>query len=234
MLIAPFPERRDAAIDDCSQEDTMVSHNRPGDMRFARLIGLLVVVISALVLASPASAAQDTPAATPVSAVSADEAIAQVTAEDGTIRFDVAENAALFVWSGDPELTDDLPAGTTDYVTQGYIYPEGTLTESNGVLADGSPEFPDQVIGHWSCYGWWLDASVQLNAHMFTFGPAWGEAMLASEGYSVGDLNVPVARPVTGGTGPYAGSTGVQVETLLGFNASNGGNFRYEIRLAGT
>ena len=90
-----------------------------------------------------------------------------------------------------------------------------------------------KVIGHWSCYGWWLDASVQLNTHLFTFGPAWGEAKLTSEGYSVGDLNVPVERPLTGGTGPYAGASGVQVETLLGINASNGGNFRYEIRLAG-
>ena len=43
---------------------------------------------------------------------------------------------------------------------QGYIYPEGTLTcdsqtgSRNGVLADGSAEFPDKVLGTWICRGW--------------------------------------------------------------------------------
>ena len=185
-----------------------------------------------LVLTSPAAAFQGTPVATPGSGVSAAEAVAQVTAEDGVLRFDVAENGTLFTWSGNPELVDGFPTGVFSYVTQGYIYPAGTLDASNGVLADGSPEFPDQVIGHWSCYGWWLDASVQLNTHLFNFGPAWGAAMLTSEGYSIGDLNVPVERALTGGSGQFANASGGQVETLLGINASNGGTFRYEIHIA--
>jgi hypothetical protein len=211
----------------------MRSRTRHLHARVARLFGVLVVMASVLVLAAPASALQATPDATPIVSVSAEDALAQITSPDGVIRFDVAENGSLYVWSGDPELVDGLPDGPTAYVTQGYIYPEGTLTESNGVLPDGSPEFPDQVLGHWSCFGWWLDASVQLNTHLFNFGPVWGEMTLTSEGYSSGDFNVPVERPLTGGTGEFSGSSGVQFETLLGFNASNGGNFRYEIRVQG-
>ena len=204
------------------------------DLHFARFVRLtsLLMLLGVLGLTAPAAAFQGTPGATPGTGVSADEAVTQITGADGVLRFDVAENGALFTWAGTPELVDGFPTGVFSYVTQGYIYPAGTLDASNGVLPDGSPEFPDQVIGHWSCYGWWLDASVQLNTHLFNFGPTWGEAMLTSEGYSIGDFDVPVERALTGGTGQFAGSSGVQVETLLGINASNGGNFRYEIHMA--
>jgi hypothetical protein len=172
-------------------------------------------------------------------AIALDDVLAQIEAEDGVLRFDVAEDATRFVWSGDPELVDGMPTGSTPYVTQGYIYPEGTLSESNGVNADGSPEFPDKVLGQWSCWGWRLGASNHaasapwLTTHLFNFGDAWGEATLVSEGYSIDDIGVALARVVAGGTGPYAGATGVQRETNLGFNTSNGMNFRYELRLSG-
>jgi len=38
--------------------------------------------------------------------------------------------------------------------------------------------------------------------------------------------------PVTGGSGPYAGASGVQSEVNLGFNATDGVNFTFEVRLA--
>jgi hypothetical protein len=202
------------------------------------LFGVLIIILSVMSLPSPASALQSAPGATPAVGVSAADAIAQVTSEDGVIRFEVAENGTLFTWSGNPELVDEMPTLATPYVTQGYIYPEGTLTGSNGVLQDGSPEFPDKVIGHWSCFGWWLGDEVHasssapwLTTHLFNFGPEWGEAMLASEGYSIDDLEVPLNRALTGGTGQYEGVTGVQVETNLGFNPSGGMNFSYEIRI---
>jgi hypothetical protein len=215
----------------------MLLHIRTRDTRYTRLIGILVIIQAVLLLPSPASALQGTPAATSAIRVSAEDAIAQVISEDGVIRFDVAENGTLYTWSGSPELADGIPTVATAYVTQGYIYPEGTLTGSNGVLQDGSPESPDKVIGHWSCFGWWLGDDVHvssapwLNSHLFNCGPVWGEAMLASEGYSSDDLEVPLNRALTGGTGPYEGVTGVQVETNLGLNPSGGMNFRHEIRI---
>jgi hypothetical protein len=172
-------------------------------------------------------------------ALTADEAIAQIEDEDGVLRFDIAENATNYAWAGDPELIDGLPATRTAFFTQGYIYPEGTLTESNGVLPDGSPEFPDLVLGQWSCWGWYQGTEAPagmptwVTSHLYNFGAAWGDATLVSEGYSIDDFDVPQQRAIVGGTGPYAGAGGVQVETNLGFNATNGLNFRQEIRLAG-
>jgi hypothetical protein len=211
------------------------------------LLGRAVFVLCAIVLMTAftvgirsASGSQSTPGATPASAFTAADAISQVTGEDGVLRFDVAENANPYVWSGQPELVDGRPTHATPFLTLGYIYPEGTLTESNGVLPDGSPEFPDQVLGQWTCYGWWFgdadhagQSAPWLTTHLFNFGGAWGEATLVSEGYSIDEFDVPLERAIVGGTGVYAGALGVQVETNVGINATDGVNFRYEIRLSG-
>jgi hypothetical protein len=55
--------------------------------------------------------------------------------------------------------------------------------------------------------------------------------MLVSEGYSIDELEVSLHRALTGGTGPYEGASGVQLETNLGFNPSGGMNVRHEIRI---
>jgi hypothetical protein len=220
------------------KEDPMHAMSRP------KLTGLLAVlaVVALTVVASAGAHAPGgatAPANAPLTDLTADEAIALITGEDGMLRFDVAENATRFSWSGKPELVDGMPVGSTPYVTQGYIYPPGTLTNSNGVNPDGSPEFPDKVLGQWSCYGWYLGggpvpkSANWLTTHLFNFGGAWGEATLVSEGYSVDDMGVPLDRAITGGTGPYDGALGTQLETNLGFNETNGMNFRYELRLAG-
>lgn len=172
-----------------------------------------------------------------LAALSAQDAIAQITGEDGTLRFDVAEDATRFVWSGGPALVDGLPADSTPCVTQGYLYPEGTLTNGNGVLPDGSPEVPEKVPGSWSCYGWHLaggapDRSAPwLTTHLFNFCGSWGEATIITEGYSIDDLGVSLDRAIVGGTGPYSTARGMQQETNLGFNATEGMNFRYQIMI---
>lgn len=196
-----------------------------------------VAIVATLVtpLASPGTEAART---APASALTAEEAISQIEGEDGVLRFEVAEDASRFVWAGGPVLTDGLPADSTPYVTQGYLYPVGTLANGNGVLADGSPEFPDKVLGQWSCYGWRLSAGVPdrtapwVTTHLFNFGGTWGEATLVSEGYSIDDLGIPLDRAIVGGTGPYAEARGIQRETNLGFNATDGMNFRYEVDIA--
>ena len=209
-----------------------------------RLLGLFAVLaalsLAAVALVSaPAAAGSGEAAVAAAPALTAEEAIAQIEGEDGVLRFDVAEDAIGYAWAGDPELTDGLPAKRTAFLTQGYLYPEGTLTEDNGVNPDGSPEFPDKVLGQWSCYGWFLGADAPagsarwLTTHLFNFGGAWGEATLVSEGYSIDDLGVALERAITGGTGPYEGASGVQRETNLGFNPTKGVNFRYEVRLTG-
>jgi hypothetical protein len=199
-----------------------------------RLLHRLAVVSAT----APAAVAAFAASAAARAGSTADEVIAQLETEEGVLRFDVAENAANFAWAGDPELVDGLPAGRTAFLSQGYIYPADTLTDSNGVLADGSPEFPDMVLGQWSCWGWYMGTgrpagnASWLTTHLVNFGEPWGAASLVSEGYSIDDLELALERAIVGGTGPYAGARGVQLETNLGFNASNGINVRYEYRLA--
>ena len=91
-----------------------------------------------------------------MSSFTADEATKLIVGTGGVPRFDVAEDHSRFIWAGDPPLTDGLPDHDTPFVGQGYIYPAGTLTESNGVLEDGSPEFLDKVLGQ-LCY--WMRRS---------------------------------------------------------------------------
>jgi hypothetical protein len=94
------------------------------------------------------------------------------------------------------------------------------------------------VLGQWLCYGWYLGADDHVGAapwvssHLFNFGEAWGEATLVTEGFDIDDMAVPMTRAVAGGSGPYADARGTQIETNLGFNATDGLNIRFEVTLA--
>jgi hypothetical protein len=202
------------------------------------MVGIVVAMAMAVTLANPSASEGTTGArSAPAAVLTAEEAIELIESEDGVLVFEVAENAINYAWAGDPELTDGLPTDRTAFLTQGYIYPEGTLTNGNGVLADGSPEFPNKVLGQWSCWGWYAGSEAPadlprwLTTHLFNFGGEWGTATLVSEGYSIDEMEVALERAIVGGTGPYDGARGVQMETNLGFNATNGINVRYEIRL---
>ena len=69
------------------------------------------------------------------------------------IKVDVVDNPHRFVVGEAPVHEDGMPAYGNILITQGYIYPHGTLNGSNGVLPNGEPEFPDKVIGKWFCRG---------------------------------------------------------------------------------
>ena len=172
-------------------------------------------------------------------AMSAEDAVAQITDEDGVLRFDVAEDGKRFVW-GEPTFDDGLPAPGASYISIGYIYPEGTLSdEVDGVNADGSPEFPDKVLGDWYCYGWYIadgarttEGPLVVSTQLYNFGGEWGAATLTSEGYVLSETGGTVNRAVTGGTGPFASVRGEMADTSLGFNETEGANARYEVTLA--
>ena len=63
-----------------------------------------------------------------------------------TVEVDIAEDGTRFVFDEAPVFDDGMPAHGNPFVTQGYVYPAGTLTETTGVNPDGTPEFPDRVI----------------------------------------------------------------------------------------
>lgn len=205
-----------------------------------RLVAAVVLTLTTMPNFVPVSAQE--PGATPAarSAMSADDAIAAVTADDGVLRFDVAENATKFVFDPDLLHDDGLPAYGASFVTQGYIYPADTLDETNGVNPDGSPEFPDQVLGQWICRGWFTGDGARstsgawvITTQTYNFGDVDGQAALTSDGHELADLGIAIDRAVIGGTGPFAAAGGTATQSLLGFNVVEGVNLEFEITLAG-
>lgn len=78
------------------------------------------------------------------------------------LRFDIAEDGTRFAFDAAPVFDDDgMPAAGNEFVTHGFIYPDGTLSGSDGVVVDAdgtaAPEVPDAVIGEWICYGTFID-----------------------------------------------------------------------------
>jgi hypothetical protein len=207
-------------------------------MRIARLAYVLFLALSLMGVGSSAHAQELAATPRPISSLSAEDSIAAATASDGVLRFDVAEDGTYFAF--DPDLTDadGMPGYGTSFVTHGYLYPAGTLSESNGVNADGSPEFPDRVLGEWICRGWFVGeglltttGAVVVTSQLYSFGNTPGEAMLSSDGYELADVGVEVARAITGGTGPFIGAGGEARQVLLGLNATEGVNLQYELEL---
>jgi hypothetical protein len=168
--------------------------------------------------------------------VAAFAALAQETGAE-VLRFDVAEDMTRFVMDEAPVFEEDgFPAHGNAFVTIGYIYPEGTLVDGNGVLADGSPEFPDLVLGEWMCRGWFINDAAHasegawvVTTQFYSFGETPGAVTLVTDGIEIADVGVPVARAITGGTGPYSAARGEANQTFLGFNASEGVNLTFEV-----
>lgn len=152
-----------------------------------------------------------------------------------TLRFDVAENSTRFVFAKDPVDAEGKPAYGNPFITQGYIYEYGTLTGGNGVLPDGSPEFPDRVIGEWTCRGWFVGngmatrtGPIVITSQLYAFA----DGTITTDGYELVDLEKMIARAITGGTGAYTSAHGEANQMLLGMNAADGVNLRFELAVA--
>jgi hypothetical protein len=199
---------------------------------------VLPFVLALSLLSLVTTDAQEPATAEPVSALSADEAIATVLGPDGVLRFDVAEDMYRFAFDPDNVHEDGMPANGNAFITRGYIYPAGTLTESSGTNADGSPEFPELVLGEWVCRGWFVgdgahasSGPMVITTQLYNFGGTLGEALLVSDGYELADVGVAIDRAITGGTGPFLGAAGAATQTFLGFNDSEGVNLTFEVQI---
>jgi hypothetical protein len=117
------------------------------------------------------------------------------------------------------------------FVTAGRVFPAGTIQ------GDGSTFHPNQSghIGVWICRGTHLVAASQIpaapvwvsSAQLYVLGRQ-GKEQLATEGIEGSGT---ATRIVTGGTGNYAGWTGEQTQTFLGFNPTGGVNLRVTFKL---
>jgi hypothetical protein len=143
---------------------------------------------------------------------------------------DVAEDMAKFVFTP-TKPTDSEPVRGAFFVAEGNIYPAGTIPASNGTQFD--PSLPG-ALGRWFCKGTFLvpgsqfdkSAMAVLTDQMFML-PNDQKAIFTAgtEGNGL------ATRTVIGGTGPYSGYVGEQVQQFLGFNKSGGVNLRVKISL---
>ncbi len=160
-----------------------------------------------------------------------------------TLRLEVAENGFLFVPDTEPVHNGDpfLPAYGGEFITGGYLYPAGTLTcgpdgaggyVCDGVNEDGSPQYPEKVVGTWVCRGWHVGdgAFTETGAwtatnQIYSFTPAitqeYGRRTITTDGFESPEPTR-LHRAITGGTGRFAGVSGVQIQKFMGWNPSIG------------
>ncbi len=153
------------------------------------------------------------------------------------VRFDVAEDHTRFVFAPAPVHEDGLPAYGNPFVTQGYIYEAGTLDGGGeGVNIDGSPAFPDKVIGVWTCDGWYVadgahttTGTIIISRQVFQFED---DSVLITQGAEMADYGVAMARVIVGGLGEYHGIDGVMHQTNLGMSDGFGVRAQFEVEAA--
>jgi hypothetical protein len=157
-------------------------------------------------------------------------------ADSALPAFDVADDLSRFVFAEAPVFDDGMPAYGNPFITQGYVYPAGTLDGGvEGTMADGSPAFPNQVIGTWTCDGYLVSDGMRTETGtivitrqiiQFTDGD-----LLITQGPELADVAVPVVRAVTGGTGEYATAPAEIRQTLLGMSDGYGVRLQMELGL---
>lgn len=148
--------------------------------------------------------------------------------------FDVAEDLSKFTYADSPVFDDGMPAYGNVFVTQGYIYPAGTLDGGvEGTLADGSPAWPDKVLGVWTCDGVFVGEGMRTEAgtilisrQVFEFNDG---SVIVTQGPEKIDFDTPFDRVITGGTGDYAELDGTMEQTLLGMTDGYGVRLQLEI-----
>lgn len=192
-----------------------------------KLIALLALLMLALSACTPV-----VPAAT----AGLTQTYAPGEAEAHVLEFDVAEDMNRFIFDQDVVYDDGMPADGSSFITRGYLYEPGTLNGSNGVNPDGSPEFPDKVIGEWICQGYMINDAGHatggvwvFSTQFFQLGTEPGAQTVVTQGYELADTDVPIARAITGGTGEFKLARGESTQTLLGLNATEGVNLRVQI-----
>jgi hypothetical protein len=124
------------------------------------------------------------------------------------------------------------------------LLPKVTYTlagsEHGGVMPDGSPEFPDDVIGEWTCWGYHVGDGANtesgpwvVSTQLFSFGENDGQVTIVTHGYEMTANDAsqgPFNRAITGGTGSYRTARGEQTQTFLGWNDSIGVQLSVQLR----
>jgi hypothetical protein len=162
----------------------------------------------------------------PASAGLAPEHVDKHAPDKGALVFtvDVAEDFALF----NPTLvkpTDTQPERGSFFVTEGNLYPAGTIKGAGATFDPNS----GGSIGRWFCRGTHLVSASEIPAAAFWVDTAQvyflpdDTRSITTDGLEgVGTI----VRTVTGGTGRFKGYVGEQRQEFLGFNSTGGVNLR--------
>jgi hypothetical protein len=176
---------------------------------------------------------------------------AQATESHSTFSVDVVADCNRFISEGVGH-PHPGPVFGDYFMQEGLIYEGGTLAanceggDGCGLNPDGTPEFPEAVIGKWTCYGsfagnggatpegvWLYSTQVyefdveQIDDNVF----APGEHALVSHGPERNDLDVPWDRAITGGYGEFKRSVGQVQQTKIGFNQTECENFTFDFQI---
>ena len=163
------------------------------------------------------------------------------------LKFEVSELSPRFVFDETPLDTAGKPAYGNEFITEGVIYASGTLQsgddgvnttrDANGKVLSTTPKYPDKVIGRWTCRGWHVGEGAATKTgpwvvthQLYDFAPTPGEASFTTDGLELVDFDETIKRAITGGTGPYKSLRGEALQTMIGFNSSDGVNLRLELK----
>lgn len=167
--------------------------------------------------------------------------LALPAAADERFEVDVACDANTFVFQGPAD--EAGPDGGASFVVQGVIYEAGTFDRfgtDRGLLADGTPEFPDRVLGTWTCQGHFVGEGFDTATGVFVVttqlydldGGDPGAETLVSHGVELIDLETPFVRALTGGTGDkFERATGQVTQEAVGVNATGLFNFTFDFHV---
>jgi hypothetical protein len=138
------------------------------------------------------------------------------------------------------------PGMGPSFIQEGVIYRPGTLAahcpngNGCGIRPDGTPEFPDAVIGKWRCWGSFVESkhggpplySTQVYELSLTEGdPAAGESTLVSHGPEWGNVDVSFRRAIAGGYGHFKDADGEVAQTRIGINQTQCENYTFDFKL---
>ncbi|MEE8600317.1 hypothetical protein [Euzebya tangerina] len=167
-----------------------------------------------------------------LAALAATAVLARPSAGGRSLDVEVAEIGARFVFDPDVVDEDGVPLRGNDFVTEGYVYEAGTLTCTDGVCdgviydEDGtpSPEFPDRLIGSWTCWGTHTEdaatttsGDIVATTQVYDFEEELGEESVVTTGFERAD-DVPIDRAIVGGTGRPGIDRGVATQSFQGLN----------------
>ena len=131
--------------------------------------------------------------------------------QPGVLTVDVAEDGTRLLVTKAVVSENRLAVYGDPYLTWGYLYPAGTLSDGvGGTLQDGRPAFPERVIGAWTRWGYRADREVAhpreefvVNIYeLFEFDETHGGGTVLLGGVIPAEPGTPMR--VLRGTGPYA------------------------------